>query len=62
MLLDTAYDLWDLEMPYIPERSLLYCLKPQGIGTAQVRVSAVISPVWRRPTIFLSEISWVESP
>lgn len=36
MLLDTAYDLWDLEMPYIPERSLLYCLKPQGIGTAQV--------------------------
>ena len=36
MPLDTAYDLWDLEMPYIPERSLLYCLKPQGIGTPQV--------------------------
>ncbi len=36
MPLDTLYDHWDLEMPNIPERSLLYCLKPVGIGTPQV--------------------------
>ena len=36
MPLDALYDDWDLEMPEIPERSRLYCLKPVGIGTCQV--------------------------
>jgi len=36
MLLDVLYGHWDLELPSIPERSLLYCLKPVGIGTPQV--------------------------
>jgi hypothetical protein len=36
MPLDVLYDRWDLEMPDIPKRSLLYCLKPVGIGTPQV--------------------------
>jgi hypothetical protein len=36
MPLDVLYDHWDLEMPDIPKRSLLYCLKPVGIGTPQV--------------------------
>ncbi len=36
MPLDELYDHWDVEMPDIPKRSLLYCLKPVGIGTPQV--------------------------
>lgn len=36
MPLDTLYDHWDLEMPNIPERSLLYSLNPVGIGTPHV--------------------------
>jgi TniQ protein len=36
MPLDVLYDHWDLETPVIPKRSLLYCLKPVGIGTPQV--------------------------
>jgi hypothetical protein len=41
MPLDVLYDRWDLEMPDIPKRSLLYCLKPVGIGTPQVESLSV---------------------
>ena len=62
MLLDTAYDLWDLGDALYSRAESPHCLKPQGIGTAQVEsLSGYISRFGGGPRSFLSEISWSKS-